>query len=121
MELLQLRCLGAARHCVIIGLCLGVAFSEPSVQAFPVITSVSPTSGFPGTSVAISGVDLGGAVEVDFGTAPALFTLVSANQIIATVPLDATSGPIAVVTTSGFSATFGDFLVSPRITDFSPL
>lgn len=88
--------------------------------AFPVITGFTPTSGPPGTSVTITGSDLAEAAEVSFGMAPAIFNVSSESRVVATVPLDATTGPITVVSPSGLAVTFAHFQVSPRVTEFSP-
>jgi large repetitive protein len=105
-----------------VGVIVGVIclLSSNLARGFPVITAVSPTSGAPGTSVDIQGLDLGQTLEVRFGSAPAIFTVVSVNEVVATVPLDATSGSVSVIASSGVSGTFGDFLVPPRITEISP-
>src|SRR5664279_5304435 len=85
------------------GVIVGVSclLSSNLARGFPVITAVSPTSGAPGTSVDIQGSDLGQTLEVRFGVAPAIFTVISVNEVVATVPLDATSGPVSVIASSG--------------------
>ncbi len=89
--------------------------------SIPVITSVSPGSGAPGTSVQIEGAGFTDAMEVKFDLSSAIFTVVSDQRLVATVPLDATSGPVSVTDFTGATAvTFGHFLVAPRITEFSP-
>jgi hypothetical protein len=68
----------------------------------PVITSFTPTSGPAGTSVTITGRDFTGATAVFFGgTVAHTFTVNSATQIVAVVPLGAASGPVSVVTPTG--------------------
>ncbi len=99
---------------------LGCICSGGFTRGAPVITEVSPTLGAPGTSVSIKGSGLTQILEVQFGMAPALFTTVSANQIFATVPLDAMTGPVAVIAVGGVSVTKNDFLVPPRITALTP-
>jgi len=89
-------------------------------RGFPVITAVSPTFGAPGTSVDIQGSDLSQTLEGPVWFGSAIFTVVSANEVVATVPLDATSGPVSITATSGVAVTFGNFLVPPRITEISP-
>src|SRR5262249_41470419 len=74
----------------------------------PAITSLGTSSGTTagGTSVVITGTDLGGAVEVYFGGAPAAsFTINSGTQITAVTP-PGTAGTVdvVVVTPSGTSA-----------------
>lgn len=71
----------------------------------PIITSFSPTSGPIGTSVTITGTDLGSASSVSFnGTAQTSFTSNSATQLVLNVPSGATTGPLTVTTPGGTSA-----------------
>jgi uncharacterized repeat protein (TIGR03803 family) len=57
-----------------------------------------PTSGNVGGNVKILGTDLTGATSVTFNGTPAVFTVVSASEITATVPTGATTGTVQVVT-----------------------
>lgn len=70
----------------------------PGLRAFvrPV-----PFIGAIGSAVKILGTSLKGAIAVNFNGTAATFTVVSATQIIATVPAGATSGKITVVTAAG--------------------
>jgi subtilisin-like proprotein convertase family protein len=78
----------------------------------PTITSFTPTSGPPGTSVTITGTNLTGATSVTFGGALATFTVDSATQITATVPSNAVTGPIAVTTAGGTATSSTSFTVT---------
>ncbi|WP_104667012.1 fibronectin type III domain-containing protein [Ensifer adhaerens] len=72
-------------------------------NAFPTISSVSPTTGSPtgGTSVTITGSGFTGATSVKFGSASATsFTVDSATQITAVAPAGA-AGPADIVVTTG--------------------
>ncbi|MET4074790.1 IPT/TIG domain-containing protein [Hymenobacter sp. UYCo722] len=69
----------------------------------PAISSLSPTSGTPGTSVTITGTNLAGATSVSFNGTAAAFTVNSATQLTATVPTGATSGNVTVTTPGGTS------------------
>jgi hypothetical protein len=89
-------------------------------RAAPILTGFAPSSGPPGTSVTIAGSGLSGTAQVQFGTALAIFSVVSDSQLIVTVPLEATSGPITVQGNSGIGVSASSFFVSPRITSFSP-
>ena len=87
----------------------------------PTITGFTPTSGPTGTSVTISGSGFTGATSVAFNGVAAVFTVVSASQIDATVPLGATTGAVTVTTPSG-TATGSTFTVtSPAPTSTSTL
>jgi hypothetical protein len=101
--------------------------SAASLQSFtvtpPVINSFSPTSGPSGTVVVITGRGFLGATGVGFGGTPASkFTVNSNTQITATVPADATTGPITVTNINGTGTSATDFtiVVPPTITGFTP-
>lgn len=80
------------------------------VQPAPAVTSVSPASGSitGGTTVTITGTNLGGASGVKFGATPATgFTVNSDTQITAVAPSSATLGSVDITATTlaGTSAT----------------
>jgi hypothetical protein len=89
----------------------------------PVITSFTPASGAIGSSVVITGTDFTGATRVAFnGTNATAFTVNSSTQITATVPVGATTGPIAVTTpvATGVSAASFTVIPAPVILSFTP-
>ena len=61
------------------------------------VTTMSPTSGSPGTSVTVTGLHFTGASNVTFHGMPAHFVVGSDTQLTATVPESASSGPICVI------------------------
>ncbi len=71
----------------------------------PTVTSVSPNGGSPsgGTSVTVSGTNLGGATAVDFGANPATNVVVNGGgtSLTATSPAGALGAVDVTVTTSG--------------------
>ncbi len=75
--------------------------------ALPVVTSVSPGYGAPGTDVVVTGTGFSGVTAVDFGTSGASsFTVASPTRIDATVPAGVTGTVDVTVTTgAGTSAT----------------
>lgn len=77
----------------------------------PIIASFTPPSGPFGTSVTISGFNLGTVRQVIFNNQPATFTIDSNTQITATVPFGATTGPISVVSTTGTATSATPFTV----------
>jgi uncharacterized repeat protein (TIGR03803 family) len=77
----------------------------------PTISSFTPKSGFPGTSVIITGTNLSYATSVTFNGTPATITSDTATQIVATVPSGATTGPISVTTLGGTVTTTSNFTV----------
>jgi DNA/RNA endonuclease G (NUC1) len=78
----------------------------------PGITNVSPISGSVGSSVVIKGTNFAGASVVWFNGTNATFTLNSGNQITATVPAGATTGPVSVIAPGGLAVSAGNFTVS---------
>jgi uncharacterized protein (TIGR03437 family) len=71
------------------------------------------TSGEVGTAVTILGTDLTGATSVSFNGTAAVFIVVSASEIAATVPAGATSGKVDVVTPGGALSSNVPFEVLP--------
>jgi uncharacterized repeat protein (TIGR01451 family) len=92
----------------------------PLTWAAPTVGSFSPTQGKPGTQVVINGSGFSTATEVKFDTTLADFNATSDNRMVATVPVDATTGQIRVTNPTGVGASGGSFLVTPRISDFLP-
>jgi len=79
----------------------------------PMISSVSPSAGLPGTQVTITGSNLAGITQVLFGENwAASFKVISDTEIQASVPDDAKPGPIQLVTSSGTVKSPDSFLVS---------
>jgi hypothetical protein len=76
----------------------------------PAVTALAPQGGPAGTSVVLTGSNLGAATAVSFNGTAAAFTVNSANQITATVPAGATSG-LLTVTSPGGSSTGRAFTV----------
>jgi uncharacterized repeat protein (TIGR01451 family) len=86
----------------------------------PAISSFTPISGPPGTQVTINGSGFSSVTQVRFGEAIADFTALSASQIVAIVPTNATSAPLHATSASGTGDSAANFTVPPRISDFSP-
>ena len=83
-----------------------------SVGLGPLVKTL-PTSGRVGQTIRILGNNLTGASSVTFNGAAAAFTVVSATQMIATVPAGATSGRVEVVTPSRTLKSNTRFVVLP--------
>lgn len=96
----------------------------PAPTPAPTLSSVNPTHGPAGTTVSITGANLGGATSVKFnGTNAFSFSQVSATQVDAVVPSGATSGAITLTTGAGTgssSAFTVDAAALPTLTSFSP-
>jgi Concanavalin A-like lectin/glucanases superfamily/IPT/TIG domain/Putative Ig domain len=88
-------------------------------SSLPSITSLSPSSGPPGTSVTITGANFGstkGSSTVTFNGTAAGVTSWSATTIVVTVPAGATSGNV-IVTVNGVASSPVPFTVTaPSIT-----
>ena len=92
----------------------------------PLIYTLSPGQGLPGSTVTILGQNLSGASAVTFGGVPAISFSSSNGSVTATVPGAALTGHIAVTTPGGTATSTGIYTViplvapTPTITSFSP-
>jgi subtilisin family serine protease len=115
---------GAASGPIEVATLGGSATSAQSFQvnAGPTITAFSPSSGAVGTVVTITGASFNGTTAVTFNGVEAAFTVNSANEIVATVPVQASTGRISVLTGAGTASSSGNFTVTavPAITGLSP-
>lgn len=90
----------------------GIANLSWSLAAgVPVISSITPTNGVPGTAVTIRGTNFSNPVTVSFNGIPATVSGQSLTTLTATVPSGATTGPIQVVALGGSVSSPGDFLI----------
>ena len=97
------------------------------LQATPGVTGISPASGpeSGGTTVTITGTDLTGATDVQFGNTSAInFTVDSPTQITATAPAGTGTADITVTTPGGTSTTsdadqYG-YIPAPGVTGIGP-
>jgi hypothetical protein len=98
--------------------------TTPSSSNPPTITSFTPTSGSSGTSVVITGKAFDDASSVQFnGSDASSFTVNSSTKITATVPDQASTGPISVTTPGGTGTSSSTFAVkgaSATITSIAP-
>ena len=96
----------------------------PAPAPAPTISSYTPASGWPGTSVTVAGSGFTGTTAVSFNGTAAAFTVTSGSQLTATVPAGATTGPISVTTAGGSTSSPTSFTVTPQpgpsITGVSP-
>ena len=77
----------------------------------PVIDNFTPTHGLPGTNVALFGLNFLDATAVRFNGSNANFTVVNNTNINATVPANAQTGPITVITPGGTNTTAQNFVL----------
>ena len=102
-------------------------FTLNVTTAIPSVTGIAPTAGpsSGGTSVVITGTNLGSATAVDFGSSPATITADSATSITATAPAGS-AGPVDVTVTTpgGTSTTSANDLftygTAPAVTGIAP-
>jgi uncharacterized repeat protein (TIGR01451 family) len=95
------------------------------INGKPVIDNFSPSSGPTNTAVTISGLNVTNAIVVRFNGSNASFHIssIAQDQIVATVPVNATTGPISVGNIFGTNSTSSNFVVttlSPVVDSFSP-
>jgi len=94
-------------------------FSVPG--SAPYITEFSPDRGPRGARVTIIGENFtAGAVVTFNGATDSTATVTALTQIQATVPPNATTGPITVATGDGTSTNVNIFHVPPRLASFTP-
>jgi hypothetical protein len=88
--------------------------SNTRFRVTPQFTSFDPPSGPVGTSVTITGVSLTQTEKVTFGGVKAkVFTVISDTQVTATVPGQAATGKIEIITAGGRVASATSFTVTP--------
>jgi IPT/TIG domain/Regulator of chromosome condensation (RCC1) repeat len=98
----------------------GTATSAATLFVVPRVGSFTPGSAPVGTKVTITGNAFGGATGVLFNGVLALPATVTPTLITVSVPADASTGKLTVVTPSGAGESRGTFRVLPRITSVSP-
>jgi len=85
----------------------------------PITPSITPTTGYYGTSVTIKGIEFTGATAVTFGdTAASFFTVLNDSTIIAIVGTGG-SGGVAVTTLKGSVISIAGFTYTPPATPTS--
>lgn len=92
----------------------------------PLISSFNPTSGAVGDNVSITGQNFIAVDSITFNNVKATqYSVNSTTNIVATVPVGATTGPIRIYTPQGSVATTTDYVIGSTsggftITSFSP-
>jgi len=91
----------------------GIASSASRFYGPPLITGFSPTSGLPGDVVTVYGSNFLGVNLVSFGgVAAATFSATNNTVLYATVPPNAATGPITVVTPGGTNISTASFALN---------
>jgi predicted RecA/RadA family phage recombinase len=96
------------------------ADGEANFGYTPSVTSFSPATAAAGSSVTITGVNLGGATAVSFAGTPGTITAGTTTSVTATVPVGAADGTQAVTTAAGSATSAKPFHSAPSITSYTP-
>jgi hypothetical protein len=113
-------------YTVTTGACTNVATAIYTVNAapMPTITSFTPSSGFAGVTVTLTGTGFAGAYSVKLNGVPATFNVVSNTSITLTIPTGATTGTFTVTSAGGTATSASSFTINsqaaPTITSFTP-
>ncbi len=99
--------------------------SGTGVSAFnfyiqPHVDSFSPTNGIVNGTFAINGRNLTNALSVQVNGTSYLFSG-TATQLVATIPTNATTGGVVVTTPAGSFIANSNFVILPKIYNFSPV
>jgi len=92
---------------------------DGQANPLPAITGFSPDNGAVNDPVVVTGTGFGSASEVTFNGVGAAFTIDSAGQLTATVPANATPGPISVTTPTGTALSSNSFTVMGSVVDLA--
>jgi len=86
----------------------------------PQLAAVAPFGTNVGGTIVLTGANFTGATAVEINGAAAPFTVNSNSQITLTVPTNATTGQLRLVTPAGVFLTPGTVAVTPRVDSFTP-
>jgi hypothetical protein len=89
----------------------GQATSAQSFRIQPLITGFTPTSGFPGDEVVITGTNFTANSSVFFNLSNAIVTAASLTSLTVRVPTNAATGTIRVSTEGGLTESAGVYTV----------
>ena len=96
------------------------ADGEANETYTPSITSISPASAAAGSSVTVTGANLGTATSVLFDGVTGTITSDTPGAVTAVVPAGATDGVVTVDSTFGDVSSLAVFHVAPTVTSFAP-
>ena len=92
-----------------------VGVLQTTVISAPSLTSFTPTFGFIGQIVTLTGTNFTGAMAVKFNGANAAFTVVDSTKITATVASGTSTGTITVTTPGGTATSTAVFTVTSTV------
>ncbi len=110
---------GASTGRITVSSASGTSTNTLTFYVPPWLNSFTPEQGFVGDHVTLTGTNFNGATEVYFGETSAPFA-VAPGQLDATVPVEARSSALTVVTPGGLITSTNAYQVLPRITNFTP-
>ena len=93
---------------------------ESNYAYTPTIAKIAPSTATAGSSVTVTGTNLGTAASVLFGRVPGVITADGPRAVTATVPTGAVTGTVTVATTYGNASSTTVFHIAPSITAFAP-
>ena len=93
---------------------------EPLYTFTPSVKSFTPKKGVAGSSVVITGINLGGATAVSFAGTPGAITADSPTSVTATVPPGAADGKLSVTGPGGTATSKVLFHLAPSVSSFAP-
>ena len=93
----------------------GGGSASVAFAVLPYVASFSPSSGPSGTRVTVTGTSLLGALGVKFNGVYAAYSPSAATSVATTVPVGATTGPLAVRTAAGTATSAGNFVVTAAL------
>jgi hypothetical protein len=104
-----------------------ITTQQPATQPAtgPTVTGFLPSSAAVGASVTVTGTGFTKATAVLFNGTPASFQVINATTLVAMVPVDATTGPVAVTNSAGTGTSAANFTVvasttTPPVTTNTP-
>lgn len=106
-----------ATGCIILSATLSCKPGDDDEPLNPQITGFSPSAGSVGKVIAISGKDFTEGISVHFNGTPSTVTSITSMKIEATVPEDATTGPITITLGNKTVNTTEPFTVLPAVVD----
>lgn len=104
----------------------GSVESTESFTPLPTVTGFSPTSGWPGSEVTITGTNLAGSTVYFWNGYRAYGNSYTSTSVTVQIPNGAKTGPLSLETSNGYETirTSADFQVTsqyvPTVTSFSP-
>jgi N-acetylneuraminic acid mutarotase len=94
--------------------------SRPRFRVLPKITGFIPATAVPNEIITVTGSNFTDAISVKFGSLNATFQVLSYEEISATVPASAVTGPVTVTTPDGTATGNINIARPPIISSFTP-